>query len=89
MDSMLAISDEKSDRKPMILETIPELQRLSPRQRLILATELMEDFQEHPTAELDGAIAEPASGPLLSPIKRPRIFGSCGSGVTSTELSRS
>ena len=58
MDSMLAISDEKSDRKPMILETIPELQRLSPRQRLILATELMEDFQEHPTAELDGAIAE-------------------------------
>jgi hypothetical protein len=42
----------------MILETIPELQRLTPQQKLILASELIGDFSDQATPELDAAIGE-------------------------------
>jgi putative addiction module component (TIGR02574 family) len=45
----------------MILETIPELQRLTPRERLILAAELMGDFQDQPADEFDEAVAQLAA----------------------------
>jgi putative addiction module component (TIGR02574 family) len=42
----------------MISERIPEIQQLSPQERLILATELMGDFEESATPEIDRAIEE-------------------------------
>ncbi len=42
----------------MIFETIPELRRLTPQEKLILASELIGDFSDQPTPELDAAIGE-------------------------------
>lgn len=43
----------------MIAETIPELGRLSPREKLILAAELIGDFEEAPQdTPLDNAIGK-------------------------------
>ena len=44
----IANSVNRLHSKVMILETIPEIQKLSPREKLILASELTEEYQATP-----------------------------------------